>query len=54
VERKEAFGKTVRSSRDYDLPWGGERLQARGKIRRFPNDPLFLRGAFADEIADHH
>jgi hypothetical protein len=54
VERKEAFGKTVRSSRDNDLPWGGEGLQAGGKIRRFPNDSCFPGGAFADEIADQH
>ncbi len=39
---------------DYHHTRLGGRLQARREVRRFADDRLFLRGAFADQIAHHH
>jgi hypothetical protein len=52
LERKEAFGKTVRSRRDHNLPWGGERLQAGGKIRRLAHDAALLRLSRSYEVSN--
>src|SRR5262249_53594008 len=40
--------------RDHDSIRLGERLQPGGEVRRFTDDRLLLRRAFADQIADDH
>ena len=48
------LGQPARLVTDQHSTGHGERLQARGQVRRLADDRLFLGGAFAGQIADHH
>ena len=51
---EQAADQPVRVRRDDDGAGLGERLQAGGEVRGLPDRRVLLRGAAADEVADHH
>ena len=53
AQLEQAADVAARRLGDHDAVGRGKRLQARGKVRSFADDRLFLRGAGADQIADH-
>ncbi len=51
---EEIADQTARAPGDHDSIRLGQSLQSGGEVGRFTDDRLFLRGSFANQIADDH